>query len=63
MSAKPLSISIMRYQDDINNEVDMPRGSGSVNKAPDLQWKYAGSKLERHKYSFIKEAAKHLFVF
>ena len=31
----------------------MPRGSGSVDKAPDSQWIYTGSKLERHKYSFI----------
>ena len=33
---------IMRYQNDINtehnDEVNMPRGSGSLDKAPDSQW-------------------------
>ena len=37
----------------------MPRGSGSVDKAPDSHWtKYASSKLERHKYSFITMASR-----
>ena len=47
----------MRYESDINTaqlmEINMPRGSGSVDNAPDSQWIYAGSKLERRKYSFI----------
>ena len=42
--------ALMRYQDDINTWSqyhNMPRGSGLVDRAPDLQWIYAGSKLER----------------
>ena len=33
----------------------MPRGSASLDNAPDSQWIYAGSKLERCKYSFITD--------
>ena len=38
----PTALTIMRYQDDINtqHEFNMPRGSGSVDKAPDSQWIY-----------------------
>ena len=50
------ALSIMRYQDDINTEHNMPRGSGSVDKPPDSQWIYAGSKLERRKHSLITRA-------
>ena len=31
----------------------MTCGSGSVDKAPDLQWIFAGSKLERRKYFLL----------
>ena len=31
----------------------MPRGSGSVDNAPDSYWTNASSKLERRKYYFI----------
>ena len=37
--------------------VNMPCGSGSVDKAPDSQWTNASSKLERRKHSFITAAA------
>ena len=41
----------MRYEGDINKaqqvEINMPRGSGSVDKAPDSQWICAGSKAQR----------------
>ena len=40
------------------HEVNMPRGSGSVDKAPDSQWIYAGSKLERRKHWFLHLASR-----
>ena len=35
------------------HEVNMPRGNGSVDRAPDSQWIKASSKLESSKHSFI----------
>ena len=55
MNQKVLSIN--RYQDDINTKHNMkPICRAAVAqwiKTPDLQWIYAGSKLERRKYSII----------
>ena len=37
----------------VQHEDNMPRGSGSVDKAPDSHWTNASSKLEKRKYSII----------
>ena len=40
----------------------MPRGSESVDKTPDSQWIYEGSKLERRKYSLITVLSSSYFL-